>query len=359
MKPPIENDAVGRRRRIAVMGGSFNPPTLAHLALLRAAVDGVGAEIGYFVPTSFAYLKRKMRKTGDVRLCLSERMRFEMLTAMCGDDARLKVSPVEFGTVAARSFDTMTELQTANPDAEMFFVIGSDKVGMLSRWSEDGEFVRRFRYIVFLRGHETIPDSAAQLMNSPVALPTPEGVCGVSSTVVRQAFLAGRTYGRMLHPAVEELMRTLDSGLCHGEIFRFTGEYDFMGNRFESPIELRGRRYRTAEAAYWAMLCRDDRDRETLSRTKPDRLAQLAETMPKADGWESCREEVMTTVVRAKFTQNPSLCARLLATADALIVFGNGKGDVFWGEDNYTCAGENRLGRILMAVRAELSARSD
>lgn len=37
MKPPIEKDAVGSRRRIVVMGGSFNPPTMAHLALLRAA----------------------------------------------------------------------------------------------------------------------------------------------------------------------------------------------------------------------------------------------------------------------------------------------------------------------------------
>lgn len=359
MKPPIENSAACHRRRIVVMGGSFNPPTMAHLALLRAAVDGVGAEIGYFVPTSFAYLKRKMRKAGDVRLCLPERMRHEMLTAMCGDDARLKVSSVEFGTVAARSFDTMVELQTANPDAEMFFVIGSDKVGMLSRWSVDGEFVRRFRYIVFLRGYEALPDSAVQLMNSPVTLPTPEGVSGVSSTAVRQAFLAGKPYGHMLHPAVEERMRTLDPGLCHGEISRFTGEYDFLGTRFESPIELQGRRYRTAEAAYWAMLCQDDHDRETLSRAKADRLPQLAAAMPKVDGWESRREEVMTAVVRTKFAQNPDLCARLLATGDEVLVFGNGKGDLFWGEDNYTCAGENRLGRILMAVRKGLQARCD
>lgn len=39
---------------------------------------------------------------------------------------------------------------------------------------------------------------------------------------------------------------------------------------------------------------------------------------------------------------------------DDVLVFGNGKGDLFWGEDSYTCAGENRLGRILMAVRKEL-----
>ena len=44
-------------RSIVVLGGSFNPPTLAHLKILRAAMERVHAEHGYFVPVSFPYLK--------------------------------------------------------------------------------------------------------------------------------------------------------------------------------------------------------------------------------------------------------------------------------------------------------------
>ena len=46
------------KKRIVVMGGSFNPPTSAHLRLMKEAVDTLRADIGFFVPVSDAYLKR-------------------------------------------------------------------------------------------------------------------------------------------------------------------------------------------------------------------------------------------------------------------------------------------------------------
>ena len=49
-------------KRMVVMGGSFNPPTLAHFTLLREAIDAIDAWRGVFVPVSDAYLKRKMRR---------------------------------------------------------------------------------------------------------------------------------------------------------------------------------------------------------------------------------------------------------------------------------------------------------
>ena len=50
-----------KKRKIVVMGGSFNPPTVAHFKLMKAAIDATNADIGFFVPVSDAYLKRKMR----------------------------------------------------------------------------------------------------------------------------------------------------------------------------------------------------------------------------------------------------------------------------------------------------------
>lgn len=44
-------------RRIVVMGGSFNPPTLAHLRLMRDAVDALGAEKGFSFPQTMLTLK--------------------------------------------------------------------------------------------------------------------------------------------------------------------------------------------------------------------------------------------------------------------------------------------------------------
>ena len=71
-----------KKSSIVVMGGSFNPPTIAHLGLMEAAIRAVGAEKGVFVPVGEPYLKRKMRRQED-HIRLSEQMRTRMLSAMC------------------------------------------------------------------------------------------------------------------------------------------------------------------------------------------------------------------------------------------------------------------------------------
>ena len=48
--------------RIVVMGGSFNPPTRAHLQLMTAAMDAVCADRGIFVLTAHEYVEKKMKR---------------------------------------------------------------------------------------------------------------------------------------------------------------------------------------------------------------------------------------------------------------------------------------------------------
>ena len=59
-----------RINRIVVMGGSFNPPTVAHQVLMKTAMTAVDANLGYFVPVSDAYLRRKMRHPSYAYKCL-------------------------------------------------------------------------------------------------------------------------------------------------------------------------------------------------------------------------------------------------------------------------------------------------
>ena len=68
--------------------------------------------------------------------------------------------------------------------------------------------------------------------------------------------------------------------------------------------------------------------------------------------WEVVKEDVMRVAVRAKFTQHAALAEMLVATGDAEIV-EHTPNDSYWG-DGGDGSGKNRLGRILMEVRAEL-----
>ena len=69
--------------------------------------------------------------------------------------------------------------------------------------------------------------------------------------------------------------------------------------------------------------------------------------------WEEVKDKVMYEIVLAKFTQNPDLKEKLLATGDESLEEGNTWGDTIWG--TVDGVGENRLGKILMRVRDELN----
>lgn len=67
--------------------------------------------------------------------------------------------------------------------------------------------------------------------------------------------------------------------------------------------------------------------------------------------WDTAKERVMLRALVAKFVQNPDLALRLFGTRHRLVEAS--PGDAYWGEGPGK-TGENRLGRLLMAVREEL-----
>jgi ribA/ribD-fused uncharacterized protein len=70
--------------------------------------------------------------------------------------------------------------------------------------------------------------------------------------------------------------------------------------------------------------------------------------------WESVKEDIMRQALRAKFTQHPELRELLLATGDAKLV-EHTNNDRYWG-DGGDGSGRNRLGLLLMELRAQLQA---
>ncbi len=55
------------RPKLVVLNGSFNPPTLAHLDLLKKAMAAVGAGRGLFLPANDEYVRRVRAVLRDIR----------------------------------------------------------------------------------------------------------------------------------------------------------------------------------------------------------------------------------------------------------------------------------------------------
>jgi ribA/ribD-fused uncharacterized protein len=134
----------------------------------------------------------------------------------------------------------------------------------------------------------------------------------------------------------------------------FVGEYRWLSNFFPCRVEWEGRVYRSTEAAYQSGKY-PAAERDVFTTLDPDPAKKLSRTKPyDTAAWETRKERTMREVVWAKFSQNPELAAKLLATGDKLLEETNWWGDEIWGV--FKGKGENLLGRVLMDTRARLAA---
>lgn len=136
-----------------------------------------------------------------------------------------------------------------------------------------------------------------------------------------------------------------------------TGEHGGFSNFSRHAIFLEGKRWPTSEHFFQAMKFHGTEHEEAVRLCKTPRQAAdmgRSRKLPLRRDWESVKDGLMLDAVRAKFTQHEDLRAELLATGDAQLVEHTAN-DNYWG-DGGDGSGKNRLGQILMQVRAELRA---
>lgn len=138
-------------------------------------------------------------------------------------------------------------------------------------------------------------------------------------------------------------------------ITSFQGDFRFLSNFWAASVQYEGRWYGTVEHAYQAAKTEDLHERAKIQNAATASIAKhMGKYVPMRERWNDLRLGIMEDLVRQKFTGNPALRQKLIATDPAELIEGNSWNDRFWG----VCrgSGENHLGKILMKVRAELLA---
>lgn len=133
----------------------------------------------------------------------------------------------------------------------------------------------------------------------------------------------------------------------------FRGENGFLSNMFDCPVTVGGITYRSSESAFQAQKSMDLAVRQRFAALTGAKAKQAGKTVALRADWETAKVGLMRDVLVAKFSQNPELAERLLATGDAELIEGNTWGDTFWGVDSKK-GGRNELGKLLMELRANL-----
>jgi nicotinate-nucleotide adenylyltransferase len=122
-------------QRLGVFGGAFDPPHLAHVALVEAAISQLQLDGVRVLPTGQAWHKPRQLSDAVHRMAMT-RLAFAHLTQVVVDEREiLRKGP-------SYTVDTLHEFQTEYPQAQLYLLIGDDQRRALPSWHQIGEIER-------------------------------------------------------------------------------------------------------------------------------------------------------------------------------------------------------------------------
>jgi nicotinate-nucleotide adenylyltransferase len=153
-------------RRIAIYGGSFDPPHLGHVLSVAWAISAAELDALWIIPT-WKHVFDKQHGAS-----------FEERQAMCelafAPFRNVEVSDIErrLGGVS-RTLETLDALEDENPDAVFRLLIGADVLPMTARWYRWDEVVKIAPPLVIGRQGYAVPEGC------PISIPN------INSTDIR------------------------------------------------------------------------------------------------------------------------------------------------------------------------------
>jgi nicotinate-nucleotide adenylyltransferase len=127
--------------RVAIYGGSFNPPHVSHQLAALYVLETQPVDELWFVPC-FKHPFEKTLEPFEDRLEMCRRA-----AAPLGPRARVSDVEARLGG-ESRTLRTVTELQRENPGVELHLVVGADLVGELPSWYGARQLEQLVRFIV-------------------------------------------------------------------------------------------------------------------------------------------------------------------------------------------------------------------
>ena len=117
-------------RRIAVLGGTFDPVHNGHLAIARALVGSFALDQFVFLPAFHAPHKAEQKPTSAYH-------RYAMLAIATSYEAKFTVSTVELDKGMTRySIETIPELIEEYSNSKLYFVMGADSWMDIRTWKQ-------------------------------------------------------------------------------------------------------------------------------------------------------------------------------------------------------------------------------
>ena len=138
-----------RRRRIGVMGGTFDPIHNGHLVAASEVQQHFDLDEVLFVPTGQPWMKPAVTE-GEHRYLMSV-----IATAA---NPRFTVSRVDIDRDGPTyTIDTLRDIRKLHPEADLFFISGADAIAQILDWKNVAELWSLAHFVAVSRpGHDLV-----------------------------------------------------------------------------------------------------------------------------------------------------------------------------------------------------------
>ena len=169
------------KRRIGVMGGTFDPIHNGHLVAASEVAAAFKLDEVIFVPTGQPWQKQVVSESEH---------RYLMTVIATASNPRFTVSRVDIDRGSATyTVDTLRDLRAQFAGAELFFITGADAITQILSWKDADQLWGLAKFVAVTRlGHElklpAAPSGAIEVLEIPAL--------AISSTDVRERAAAGK-----------------------------------------------------------------------------------------------------------------------------------------------------------------------
>jgi nicotinate-nucleotide adenylyltransferase len=194
--PPVRSQ-IGQRS-LGILGGTFNPPHLGHLAVARHARLELGLELVLLVPAHTApYKAGGAGSPGGRDPGPKHRLRMCRLLGAGAEGLSVCALEIERGGLSY-TVDTLESLHASHPDAELTLIVGADTASTIGSWRQPARLLELAHLAVAARaGAVRQPLPGAERVRF-LEMPTIE----VSSSLVRQRVADGESIDELVGAAV-------------------------------------------------------------------------------------------------------------------------------------------------------------
>lgn len=188
--------------RIGILGGTFDPVHMAHVALGRAAVTEAGLSKLIVMPAYIQPFKQGKRVTDDEHRLAMARLAFEEIE-------NAEISTLETDRMrVSYTYDTLAELKKSYPENELFFITGTDSFVSVDTWYKGIDLLQNFSFIVSVRPGCREAELNAKILEYKEKYGTniiklTSAMPDISSSMVREKYKEGESVTGLIPEKVE------------------------------------------------------------------------------------------------------------------------------------------------------------